>query len=187
VSVRVRHNPQDVAVSASRFYVANHGGDEVSVIDPVEKGVVNTWPLGSGLGESLTWVLRLGAATKARLSSTTAPQVILSADRAGPALVRAVYVLRNNTEPYTFEIRLKPALEALTGPQFVTIRKEQYDLIMNILNAFHPIGVEVMTLPIRERVIEVRDQLLSTFPDYTYPKYRVRGPAPRQPKGENGG
>ncbi len=173
VSVRVREDPQDVAVSADHAYVVNHGSDEVSVIG-----------LGSGLGEALTWVLRLGAATRVRLSSTTAPQVILSGDRAGPALVRAVYVLRDNTEPYTFEIRLKPALEALTGPQFVTIRKEQYDLVMNILNAFHPIGVEVMTLPIRERVIEVRDQLLSAFPDYTYPNFRVRGPLPRQARKE---
>lgn len=191
VSVRVQQEPLDVvAVGTGQnalVYVVNYGGDAtnfgsdvVSVVNPQEKVVAQIWQLGSGLGESLTWVLRLGLAAKARLNSTTLPQVKLFGDQAGPILARAVYLLRNNAAPYTFEIRLKPDLEAAG----VFIRKEQYDLIMNILNAFHPIGVEVITLAIRKRVVEVRDQLLSAFPAYTYPNFRVRGPLPRRTREE---
>jgi YVTN family beta-propeller protein len=187
VSVCVQQEPLDVAAVGTGqnllLYAVNYGGnasnfgsDVVSVINPQQRAVAQIWLLGSGLGESLTWVLRLGTASKAHLNSTTLPQVRLFGDLTGPVLVRAVYLLRNNAAPYTFEIRLKPNLEAAG----VFIRKEQYDLIMNILNAFHPVGVEIITLPIRERVIEVRDQLLSAFPDYTYPNFRVRGPIPRR-------
>jgi YVTN family beta-propeller protein len=177
-SVRVRREPADVAAAADRVYVPNRGSDEVSVInpDPAQTALVDIWRLGSGLGERLTWVLRLGAAARARLGSTTATRVTVHGENAGPALARAVYALRDNTEHYTFEVRLKPALEAAGA----IIRKDQYDLIMNILNALHPIGVEVSTRAIRERVIEVRDDLLDAFPDYTFPNFRVRGPVPTQ-------
>ncbi len=177
-SVRVQQEPLDMAVAdqGQRVYVVNRGGDAVSVIDPQEQGVANTWQLGSGLGESLIWVLRPGVKEGAHLNTTTAPQVKLSSDHAGPVLVRAIYALRNNTAPYTFDIRLKPALESTD----VTIRKEQYDLITNILNAFHPIGVEVNTLAIRRHVVEIRNQPFNAFPDYTFPVFRVRGPLPRR-------
>jgi len=56
------------------------------------------------------------------------------------------------------------------------IRKEQYDLIMNILNAFHPLGVDVTTDAIRKYVIEVRGLRTNIIPDYTYPTFRLRGP-----------
>ncbi len=71
--------------------------------------------------------------------------------------------------PYTFEIRLKPALDV---PGTI-IPKTKYDLLMNILNYFHPIGVEVITKNVREHVVEVKDNLLSAFPGYTYPDFRV--------------
>jgi hypothetical protein len=70
--------------------------------------------------------------------------------------------------PYTFAIRLKPALDV---PATV-IPKPDYDLIMNILNYFHPIGVEVDTSNIREHVVEVQANLLNAFPGYTYPDFR---------------
>jgi hypothetical protein len=72
------------------------------------------------------------------------------------------------TLPYTFEIKLKDTLD-VPG---VIIPKHQYDLIMNILNYFHPIGVEVGTRNIREHVVEVRENLLNAFPGYTYPDFR---------------
>ena len=176
-TIRVRREPLDVAVSSNHVYVVNRGSDEVSVIGSVEKALIGAWRLGSGLGEYLTWVLRPAPAAKARLLSITNPVVSLVGDRAGPVLLRAVYALRDNAAPYTFEVRLKPALEKIGT---ITVRKEQYDLLMNILNTFHPIGVEVITSAIRDRVIEVRDQLLSALPDYTYPNFRVRGPLPRR-------
>jgi hypothetical protein len=71
--------------------------------------------------------------------------------------------------PYTFEIRLSPALD-LPG---TIIAKDQYDLIMNILNYFHPIGVEVITQNIREHVVEVKGNLLNAFPGYTFPSFRI--------------
>jgi hypothetical protein len=72
--------------------------------------------------------------------------------------------------PYTFEIRLKPALDV---PATV-IPKYEYDLIMNILNYFHPIGVEVNTSNIRQHVKELQGSLFiqNAFPGYTYPDYR---------------
>ncbi len=71
--------------------------------------------------------------------------------------------------PYTFEIRLKPALDV---PATI-IPKTKYDLLMNVLNYFHPVGVEVITRNIREHVVEVKDNLLNAFPGYTYPDFRV--------------
>jgi hypothetical protein len=73
-----------------------------------------------------------------------------------------------STSPYRFEIRLN---DALNVPATI-IPKDQYDLLMNILNYFHPIGVEVITRNIREHVVEVRDNLLNAFPGFTYPDFR---------------
>ncbi len=196
--------PADLVADSNRVYVTgqirieendeeeNDEGKPVSdvvvVIDPNKAvmQVVDVWLLGSGLGERISWVLAREGGARARLSSTTRPEVTLSGEQAGPVRVRALLVLGNKTAPYTFEVRLKPALEKEPN---VIIRKDQYDRIMNILTAFHPIGVEVNTRALRERVIEVRGQLLNTVPDYTYPKYRVRGPAPRRPRqqGDNNG
>lgn len=75
----------------------------------------------------------------------------------------------NSEAPFTFEIRLN---DALNVPATI-IPKTQYDLLMNILNYFHPIGVEVITLQVRQHVVEVRENLLNAFPGYTYPDFRV--------------
>lgn len=109
------------------------------------------------------------------MSSTTQPDVELFGEQAGQVRVQVLYLIGDNPDPYTFEVRLKPALEDAKA----IIRKEQYDLIMNILNTFHPVGVEVSTRALRERVVEVRGDALEANPDYTYPKFRVRGPLPR--------
>ena len=101
-------------------------------------------------------------------------------ERAGPALLRAIYALDDNAAPYTFEVRLKPALEAANA----VIRKDQFDLIMNILNALHPVGVEVITGALRAHVVEVRDQPFNAFPDYTYPAFRARGSLLGRPRKE---
>ena len=74
-----------------------------------------------------------------------------------------------STFPYTFEIRLNNALNV---PGTI-IPKHQYDLLMNVLNYFHPIGIEVVTQNIREHVVELQGNLLNAFPGYTYPDFRA--------------
>lgn len=71
--------------------------------------------------------------------------------------------------PYTFEIRLKSALDV---PATI-VPKPQYDLLMNILSYFRPIGIEVITQNVREHVVEVRENLLNAFPGFTYPDFRI--------------
>jgi hypothetical protein len=70
--------------------------------------------------------------------------------------------------PYTFEIRLKPALD-VPG---TFIPKDQYDIIMNALDAFHPIGVEVRTNNIRKHVSEIEQDPTKAFPAYSFPNFR---------------
>jgi hypothetical protein len=179
---RIGGTPVDVVATDDRAYVvgaaAEAGIDGVTVLgtDGVAAAV---WTLGSGQGERLVWSLRPAAAASARLGSTTTPSVQLSADTAGPVAVRALWQWPDHTPPYTFEVRLSPALEALErGGATVIIRKDQYDLVMNMLNTLHPIGVEVSTRIIREHVVELGASLLDVFPGYTFPDFRVRGPRP---------
>jgi len=71
--------------------------------------------------------------------------------------------------PYTVEVRLNAALEAANA----IVPKPQYDLVMNILNYFHPIGVEVLTGRLRKHVVEVEQDPQKAFPAYTYPHFRI--------------
>ncbi len=71
--------------------------------------------------------------------------------------------------PYTFEIKLKPSLDVAA----TVIPKYQYDLIMNVLNYFHPVGVEVRTDNLRSHVPELNQNPLRAFPAYTYPDFQV--------------
>jgi hypothetical protein len=71
--------------------------------------------------------------------------------------------------PYTFEIRLKPALDVRPD---IFIPKDQYDIIMNVLDAFHPIGVEVRTDHIRKHVGEIEQDPTKAFPAYSFPNFR---------------
>lgn len=160
-------------VSATRMYAVARGGNLINVIDLQSNRALATWQLGTGLGEYLTWLLVQGQSTQAALDSDTTPTVQLSGIHAGPGLVRAIYVQPGHTPPYTVKVRLRDESNA------PIIRKEQYDLIMNILNVFHPIGVEVLTEAIRRYVIEVRGQLINTVPSYTYPNFRVSAPLPK--------
>jgi DNA-binding beta-propeller fold protein YncE len=192
-TVAVGRAPVALALSGDRLCVAVRApdGDEGS-IDAVRVISVSSLettamvPLGTGIGERITWTLRQLAAAQARLATSAAAATTLTAVAAGPVLVRA-HLLRpdlggpRGTPPFTFEVRLKDALQA--DPSIV-IRKDQYDLVMNALSAFHPVGVEVLTRAIREKVVEVRSGLLDVFPDYTFPQFRARGPHPgaRRPK-----
>lgn len=97
-------------------------------------------------------------------------QVTFTASEPGFVQLNVTYLeaAGKGTLPYTFEVKLKPELDV---PETI-IPKDQYDLIMNILNYFHPIGVEVITQNLRDRVVEVESDVLRVFPKFTYPDYR---------------
>jgi YVTN family beta-propeller protein len=168
-----------VATADGRAYVTGLSRDHIAAVDisTTALDVAAVWRLGSGLGESFTWVIRPLGSAAARVAAPTTPVTTLFADRAGRIALRAVLSLDDHEDPYTFEVRLRPELD-VPG---TTISKEQYDLLMNVLNLLHPIGVEVRTRSIREHVPEVRAGQLDAFPAYTYPDFRVRGPAPTRP------
>ncbi|HET8643495.1 MAG TPA: LamG-like jellyroll fold domain-containing protein, partial [Pseudonocardiaceae bacterium] len=75
------------------------------------------------------------------LGSSTQQVNRLIAGAAGMAWIQASYLLGPALPPFTFQVRLRPELDT---PETV-ISKDQFDLIMNILNALHPVGVEVFT------------------------------------------
>ncbi|WP_427924406.1 LamG-like jellyroll fold domain-containing protein [Streptomyces sp. cg40] len=108
------------------------------------------------------------------VASSTQQTVTLRADAAGTAWVQASYPIGGQPVPYTFQVRLRP--EADTPTTVVT--KDQHDLIMNILNVLHPVGVEVNTAAVRAHVVELQGDLSQANPDYTYPRFRARGPLP---------
>jgi len=131
-----------------------------------------------GDGPRLSWASGTFDNARVTLGSNTEQAVALHAEQAGMAWVQASYLIGGAPVPYTFQVRLRPELDT---PQTV-ISKDQHDLIMNILNTLHPVGVEVITAAIRAHVIELQGDLSPANPDYTYPKFRVRGPLPRQVK-----
>jgi hypothetical protein len=117
------------------------------------------------------------------LGSSTQPTTRLTARSAGMAWVQASFLVGSAQSPYTFKVVLRPELD---NPATV-ITKDQFDLIMNILNVLHPVGVEVNTAGIRSHVIEVQGDLAQANPDYTYPKFRIRGVPPPQVKATDHG
>jgi len=132
-----------------------------------------------GEGPRLGWASGTFDTARITIGSSTRPTVRLRADAAGMAWVQASYLVGDRPVPYTFQVRLRPELDT----DATVITKDQHDLIMNILNVLHPVGVEVNTAAIRTHVVELQGGLREANPDYTYPKFRVRGPLPRQVRG----
>ncbi|MEV7393446.1 LamG domain-containing protein [Streptomyces sp. NPDC091215] len=128
-----------------------------------------------GEGPRLGWASGTFDNAAITVDSSTQPTITLHAVGAGTAWIQAGYLVGGQQNPYTFQVRLRPELDI---PATV-ITKDQFDLIMNVLNVLHPIGVEVNTAAIRAHVIEVGDST-QINPDFTYPKFRVRGPLPPQ-------
>ena len=155
-----------------------------SAVDTSRSTIVQSVLLGSGLGERVSWTvspsrqadgIALGDAT---LSSDVSPHVELTGIAPGGIMLKAFYVQPRAGElvdPYQFRVRVNPQLLTQPGATGV-IRKDQYDLIMNIVANFHPIGVEVITDELRQHVVEFRLASTETFPTYTYPAYRMRRP-----------
>jgi hypothetical protein len=141
---------------------------EVTVGSPADLEVRFTAKPAAG---SYNWSVQPAGLGRGSLDFLLRPKVKLTPTRPGLLELNATYLEDDagTAVPYTFEIRLKPSLDV---PETV-ILKAQYDLLMNILNYFHPIGVEVVTRKIREHVVEIKDDLLAVFPGYTYPDFRM--------------
>ncbi|GAA4525871.1 LamG-like jellyroll fold domain-containing protein [Nonomuraea ferruginea] len=170
-----------VTADAGRCYVASTGDvpDTVAVLDAADGTLLTCWPLGTGLGERLVWSVRLTGGADARLSSTTRPWASVLAQGAGTVQVRAVQQWNDATPAYTMRVELAESLrEVEREGGRVVIRKDQYDLVMNVLSHLCPIGVEVDTHVIRAHVLELQAALIDAFPPYTYPDFRAHGPRP---------
>ncbi|MFJ3772001.1 LamG-like jellyroll fold domain-containing protein [Streptomyces sp. NPDC090075] len=134
-------------------------------------GLIGQFP---GEGPRLGWASGTYDDAAITVASSTRQTVTLHADAAGTAWVQASYLIGGQAVPYTFQVRLRPEADS---PATV-ITKDQHDLIMNVLNVLHPVGVEVNTAAIRAHVVELQGDLSLANPDYTYPRFRVRGPLP---------
>jgi DNA-binding beta-propeller fold protein YncE len=160
-----------VAVSASTVLL----GDPAPLGQLPQRAprVMTAVGLGSGAGEKLSWATVSFSRGQVELSSLVSPTIRVTGEQAGSTLVRAVSVRGEHLLPYQFEVRLAPALDADPA---VHLRKDQYDLVMNILNWFHPIGVEVRTDRLRAHVVELGSADADLAPGYTFPPYRSSVP-----------
>ena len=126
----------------------------------------------SGLAAgTYNWSTRNFASAAGNFDFTLQPTANFTPTANGPLVLVLMYVKTDTARaaPYTFEIRLKPALDV---PATV-IPKAQYDIIMNVLDAFHPIGVEVITDDIRSHVREIEQDPTKAFPAYSFPNFRM--------------
>ncbi len=170
----VRRQVTEVYCSAAEdnfIEIARAGGqpldDEVVAGTPIKLTARFTTLPADGV---YNWSVVPAGCGKGSFDVVLQPGVTFTPQAPGLVALNLSYLERDqqSTFPYTFEVRLKPALDV---PATV-IPKHEYDLIMNVLNYFHPIGVEVVTTNIREHVVEVKDNLLNAFPGYTYPDFR---------------
>jgi hypothetical protein len=175
-------------------FVRRQGGEiycSVAAGEKIEIGIVrggNVSPLPDELvaGETVTvrarfqpapddknfnWSLTPTGLGQGRFDSVLKAQVSFTPIAQGQLVLNVTYLENdpNKTAPYSFEIKLHPDIDR----DGVKIPKHQYDLIMNILNYFHPIGVEVLTGQIRKHVVEIEQDVSKAFPAYTYPDFRV--------------
>jgi concanavalin A-like lectin/glucanase superfamily protein len=168
-TVIVRQAPGELVVVA--------GPDNSGLVLEVEEGASLNL---SALPGTVTGTARFGWSTgaagnaRARFDNPKLASTGLVGDRAGLVWVQASYQLGDLPAPYTFRVGLRPELDNAN----TVISKDQYDLILNILNALHPVGTEVITQSIRDHTVEVRSDLGEVNPDFTFPKFRVRSVLP---------
>lgn len=166
--------PASLHVSVAQSDMIHIGGpDEVAVEEQVELRLEpEALPLGGESGHSVTWAAlplprgRVEIPPAGAASANDRRSIEVVGREPGTVAVRAMYLRAGKTDPYQFELRLAPELEESGA----IIGKDQYDIIMNLLNSFHPVGVKVLTEKIRRHVVEVREGQLDAFPGYTYPK-----------------
>ncbi|HEY0980868.1 LamG domain-containing protein [Schlesneria sp.] len=127
---------------------------------------------GSGTVTSgdFNWALQTDGFAKGTFDYSQRSQVKFTPTTPGVITLQQSYFESNSetADPYSFEVRVK---EVPGGPTPI-LSKDQYDLIMNLLNYFHPIGVQVVTENLRHHVKEIRRDERQAFPAYTYPDFR---------------
>ncbi|WP_306311437.1 LamG domain-containing protein [Streptomyces hydrogenans] len=129
-------------------------------------------PLGTGVGEVLTWSSVGHGHGAAEPVTPDAPVCTVAGRAAGRVTIRAGHLPAEGLRPYQCEVRLKDTLESKPG---AAVTKEQYDLILNVLNWFHPLGVECRTD--RLRALAGLDPEGPDRPSrYTFPTYHVADP-----------
>jgi hypothetical protein len=175
--IRHESTPPALHVSVAQAdLITIAGADELEVDESIELRLEPaSLPLGGATGESVAWSaiplprgrVELSSDEEADDSQGTRRVVEVTGREPGVVAVRAMYLHAGKTDPYQFELRLVPELDH----EETFISKDQYDVIMNLLNNFHPVGVKVLTDRIRRRVVEVREGQLEAFPGYTYPKF----------------
>jgi hypothetical protein len=141
-------------------------GDVIQFDTPLNLAVVpSTLPPGT-----YNWSTRTIGAGAGSFDTLVRPSARFTPTKPGLLVLALTYVARDDSRaaPYNFEIRLKPALD-VPG---TFIPKDQYDIIMNVLDAFHPIGVEVRTDHIRKHVREIEQDSTKAFPAYSFPNFR---------------
>lgn len=156
--------------------VANARADLLSIESPDDEVEVGEslnlslapWNFPSEPPERVQWVGIPSPHGGLDFSSETQPTTVVTARAPGTVEVRAAHVRGGEVMPYQYELRLVPALDR---PETI-ISKEQYDIILNILHNFRPVGVGVLTGSIREHVVEVRTGAHDAFPGYTYLRFK---------------
>jgi hypothetical protein len=165
-----------VAVNGANVEVLHRAEDLITVrgVDLVEEGdnlTVQVIPDPSTVSATtrLSWSSGPLEPTsgQADVSSTSLPTLQLVGRRAGRVWVQAAFREAGANGPYAMRVRLSSAV-----PAGSTITRDQYDLIMNVVHALHPLGVEVLTRDIRPAVVELTGSP-SIDPEYTYPKFQL--------------
>lgn len=171
-----------VAAGGDAVEVLHRAEDLIAVTGPglVEEGgaislQVVPGPSSVSATTRLSWSGGPLAPTSGQADVTAAapPSVRVAGRRAGWVWVQAAFREAGASGPYEVRVRLSDAV-----PAGSIITRDQYDLIMNVLHALHPLGVEVLTRGIRPAVVELAGDP-SADPDYTYPKFRLHRSVPR--------
>jgi len=166
----------------TQIYCAVAQGEKLQIIDSVTlapitgeftagaKSTVQVRPSALPATGDFSWSLAPSDIARGQFGIPTQPQVEITPTATGVTALSVLYVEPGTGElPYRFEVRLNPLLEAANA----TIPKDKFDLVMNILNFFHPIGAEVITEGIRKHVVEVEQDPLKAAPAYTFPDFRI--------------
>ncbi len=101
-----------------------------------------------------------------------APVCAVAGVAPGRVLLRAAYLPGEGLLPYQCEVGLKRELDDEPG---VSVTKEQYDLILNLLDWFHPVGVECRTDRLRT-LAGLDDEEAERRRLHTFPAYHVTDP-----------
>ncbi|MGW6915286.1 LamG-like jellyroll fold domain-containing protein [Kitasatospora sp. NPDC054939] len=157
---------------------APQGGAGVLLADPAPLGqspprpprLVSRQVLGPGGKRALSWSVGPSSPGRAAVASPTDPVTRVEGRAPGTVPVRASYLPGDGLRPYQCEVRLAGARD---GDDRVVLSKDRYDLVLNILNWFHPIGVEFRTERLRAHVRELSGEEADTdvLPAYTFPTY----------------